>query len=286
MQHRTRRRPLHMAGLPSQSCVMKWFIRILIVLAVLIAGLLWFGYSKIDDLIKLGIEKAGSEALQVPVKLEKVSLSMFSGAGSLEGLEVGTPAGFSAPRTLRIGKAEIAINTTATKEDRIVIKHIRLNEPDIHLELGSSGTNLAQIARNARSTADSLGSSAPTSQPPAPSEAAPAPSSPSQPQKKDIRLQVDEVLISGARLNASVGLLPGAKAVVTLPEIKLTELGTGPDGITPAELTAVILSKLADESAKAGAGGAVENLLKGGKIKVDTQELKQGVNELKKLFGK
>jgi hypothetical protein len=28
------------------------------------------------------------------------------------------------------------------------------------------------------------------------------------------------------------------------------------------------------------------SLLKGGSIKVDTQELKQGVNELKKLFGK
>ncbi|MFN7564173.1 MAG: hypothetical protein ACK5TH_20560 [Prosthecobacter sp.] len=123
---------------------MKWFIRILVVLAVLITGLLWFGYSKIDDLLKLGIEKAGTEALQVPVKLDKVSLSMFSGAGALEGLEIGTPA----------------------------------------------------------------------------------------------------------------------------------------------VLTAVILSKLSEEAAKAGAGGAVENLLKGGNIKVDTQELKQGVNELKKLFGK
>ena len=256
---------------------MKWFIRILVVLAVLIAGLLWFGYSKIDDLLKLGIEKAGTEALQVPVKLDKVSLSMFSGAGALEGLEIGTPAGFSAPRTLRLGKAEIAINTSASKEDRIVIQHIRLNEPDINLEVGPGGTNLSQIAKNARATADSLAAASPPSGAAAASPAAP---------EKTIKLQVDEVLITAAKVNASAGVLPGAKAVVTLPEIKLTGLGTGPEGLTPAELTAVILSKLSEEAAKAGAGGAVENLLKGGNIKVDTQELKQGVNELKKLFGK
>jgi len=258
---------------------MKWFIRILVVLAVLIAGLLWFGYSKIDDLLKLGIEKAGTEALQVPVKLDKVSLSMFSGAGALEGLEIGTPAGFSAPRTLRLGKAEIAINTSASKEDRIVIQHIRLNEPDINLEVGPGGTNLSQIAKNARATADSLAAASPSS------GTAPAPAPPAAPEKT-IKLQVDEVLITAAKVNASAGVLPGAKAVVTLPEIKLTGLGTGPEGLTPAELTAVILSKLSEEAAKAGAGGAVENLLKGGNIKVDTQELKQGVNELKKLFGK
>lgn len=258
---------------------MKWFIRILVVLAVLIAGLLWFGYSKIDDLLKLGIEKGGSEALQVPVKVEKVSLSMFSGAGALEGLEIGTPGGFSAPRTLRVGKAEVAINTSASKEDRIVVQHIRLMEPDINLEVGPGGTNLSQIAKNARATADSLSTSSPAA-----SDSTP-PASSSSP-KKDMKLQVDEVLITGAKVNASAGVLPGAKAVVTLPEIKLTGLGAGPEGLTPAELTAVILSKLSEEATNAGAGGAVENLLKGGNIKVDTQELKQGVNELKKLFGK
>jgi hypothetical protein len=255
---------------------MKWFIRILVVLAVLIAGLLWFGYSKIDDLLKLGIEKAATEALQAPVTIQKLNISMFSGAGTIEGLEIGTPTGFSVPCSLRINKADIAINTSASKEDRIVIQHIRFNEPDIHLEVGPGGTNLSQIAKNARATADSVAPSSGT---------APAPASPAAPEK-NLKLQVDEILITGAKVNASAGVLPGAQASVTLPEIKLTDLGAGPEGLTPAELTAVILSKLSEEATKAGAGGAVESLLKGSNIKVDSQELKQGVNELKKLFGK
>lgn len=259
---------------------MKWFIRILVVLAVLIAGLLWFGYSKIDDLLKMGIEKAGTEALQAPVTIQKLKISMFSGAGTIEGLEIGTPTGFSVPCSLRINQADIAINTAASKEDRIVIQHLRFNEPDIHLEVGPGGTNLSQIAKNARATADSITPAAPEAK-----QSSSPVLRPKQPQK-ELKLQVDELLITGAKVNASAGVLPGAQASVTLPEIKLTDLGAGPEGLTPAELTAVILSKLSEEATKAGAGGAVESLLKGSNIKVDSQELKQGVNELKKLFGK
>ena len=255
---------------------MKWFIRILVVLAVVIAGLLWFGYSKIDDLLKMGIEKAGTEALQAPVTIQKLKISMLSGAGTIEGLEIGTPTGFSVPCSLRINQADIAINTAASEEDRIVIQHIRLNEPDIHLEVGPGGTNLSQIAKNARATADSVAPS---------SGESPAPTSRSKPEK-EIKLQVDELLITGAKVNASAGVLPGAQASVTLPEIKLTGLGAGPEGLTPAELTAVILSKLSEEATKAGAGGAIDNLLKGSNIKVDSKDLKKSVKELKKLFGK
>jgi hypothetical protein len=252
---------------------MKWLIRVLVVLAVLITGLLWFGYSKIDDLLRLGIEKAGSEALQVPVKIDKVSLSMFTGAGAIEGLEIGTPGGFSAPRTLHIGRSEIAINTSASKEDRIVIQHIRLNSPELHLEVGPGGSNLAQIARNARAAAGTRTET-------------PKPAASKDPAKQGVKLQIDEVLITAAQLRASAGALPGAKSSLTLPEIRLTGLGSGSEGLSPAELTALILAKLSEEAAKAMAGGAAENLLQGGEIKIDAQKLNQGVNELKKILGK
>lgn len=252
---------------------MKWLIRVLVVLAVLITGLLWFGYSKIDDLLRLGIEKAGSEALQVPVKIDKVSLSMFTGAGAIEGLEIGTPGGFSAPRTLHIGRSEIAINTSASKDDRIVIQHIRLNSPELHLEVGPGGSNLAQIARNARAAAGTRTET-------------PKPAASKDPAKQGVKLQIDEVLITAAQLRASAGALPGAKTSLTLPEIRLTGLGSGSEGLSPAELTALILAKLSEEAAKAMAGGAAENLLQGGEIKIDAQKLNQGVNELKKILGK
>ena len=74
--------------------------------------------------------------------------------------------------------------------------------------------------------------------------------------------------------------MPDASAQVTLPDIRLTNLGTGSGGITPAELTAMVLSQLNTEAAKASASGALKNLLQKGTGKIDA------AGGIKKLFGK
>jgi hypothetical protein len=66
-----------------------------------------------------------------------------------------------------------------------------------------------------------------------------------------------------------------------LPDIHLTNLGTGPDGITATDLTRRVLAAIASATIKAVAkfgediGGGVENL---GGAGVDT--LKQGLDSL------
>ena len=97
------------------------------------------------------------------------------------------------------------------------------------------------------------------------------------------QLQIDEIVITGAKLNASAGLIPGLSADVILPEIRLQSLGTGPEGISPAELTAMILNRITEEAAKKGAGGALKDLLNGGDVKINT-DLKKGIEGLGKLL--
>jgi hypothetical protein len=70
------------------------------------------------------------------------------------------------------------------------------------------------------------------------------------------KLQVDDFLISGGKVNVSASMLGGKTATVPLPEIHLTNLGQGPEGITPAELTKKILSAVLDGALKS-VGGAV-----------------------------
>ncbi len=77
-----------------------------------------------------------------------------------------------------------------------------------------------------------------------------------------------------------------ADARVTLPEIRLTNLGSGTAGISPAELTALILSRISSEAAKASASGQLKNLLKGSGAKIETDGLKNGVDGIQKLFRK
>ena len=69
------------------------------------------------------------------------------------------------------------------------------------------------------------------------------------------KLQVDDLLIAGGRVNLSVGLLGGGSlAAVSLPDIHLANLGQGPDGITGVELSERIVTALLDGTTKALAG--------------------------------
>ncbi|MFO1482293.1 MAG: hypothetical protein U1F71_02920 [Verrucomicrobiaceae bacterium] len=251
---------------------MKWIIRIVIVIAVLAIALLWFGYSNLNKLVKMGIESGTPPVVQTDVTVDSVSLSPFSGTGSVEGFVIGNPKGFTGPRALRIGKADVALDTTRSTTEKIVIKHIRIIDPEINLEAGLGGTNLKHISDNARAFVEKqTGGSSP---PPAAEKG-----------KKDkpIKLQIDELLISGAKVTASAaGIVPGAKGSATLPEIRLTGLGSGGAGISPAELISQVLSRLSTEAAKASASGQLKDLLQGSQGKLDGN-LKDGV---KKLFGR
>jgi hypothetical protein len=83
-------------------------------------------------------------------------------------------------------------------------------------------------------------------------------------------------LITGGKVHVGASML--GSATVPLPEIHLKDLGQGPDGITPAELSQKILSAVLDATTKsvmANAGkipdagkalgtGAVDQLKKAG----------------------
>ncbi len=257
---------------------MKWLIRIVLVLVALIGIGLWFVWSRLDALVKFGIEQGTPPVLQTSVSVGHVKLSPFSGTGLIEGFEIGNPTGFTGPRAVRIGRAEVALDLNSVSADKVVIQYIRITDPEINLEAGLGGTNLKHIADNAKSFVSQQ--SSPAGAGPARADSPPAGSK----QQKPVKLQVNELLITGAKLSASAaGIVPGADATVTLPDIRLTNLGSGSAGITPAELTAQVLSHLNTEAAKASASGALKNLLNGGAAKLNTGGLKDGV---KGLFGK
>lgn len=253
---------------------MKWIIRILVVLLVLVAALLWFAFSQMDRLVKTGIETATPPVVLTAVTVGEVKLSPFSGSGIIENFVIANPEGFSGPYALRIGKADVALDTSASNPEKIVLKHVHIIDPEIHLEMGLQGTNLKQIAKNAETFA--MGEARPRAN-------AAAQAAPGAQAEKALKLQINELLIRGARVSAGTSLVQGAKAEATLPEIRLSDIGSGPEGISPAALTAKVLSVLSTEAAKHGASGSLKNLLNGGDSGGGTGGLKDG---MKKLFGK
>ena len=120
--------------------------------------------------------------------------------------------------------------------DKIVVKSIRVESPEITFEGNPFGANnLKKIQDNVNTAAANFQSPLSTNQPP--KTAAPA-----KPGKK---LEVDEFLITGAKIHFGTG------PTLPLPDIHLTDLGKGPDGITPADLTKQVLSEVVSGTIKA-----------------------------------
>ena len=205
------------------------------VVVALIAGLVVFGLS-LDGIVKRGVETVGPKLTKVDIKLEQVRLSLFSGAGQISGLVVGNPEGFQTPHAIRVGSSTLVVQPASLLSGKIVIKTIKVEAPEITLETGLNGTNLKKILDNLGETTGGTDTNA---------VAKPKPTEPGK------KFEVDDFLITGAKLNFSVTGL--GSQTVTLPEIHLTNLGQGPDGITSAELTKVVLTAIEKAAAKAAA---------------------------------
>ena len=71
-------------------------------------------------------------------------------------------------------------------------------------------------------------------------------------------LQVDEFVITGAKLNVTASVIGGKAVTLPLPEIRLANLGQGPEGITAAELSAKVFGEVVESAAKAVTANAVK----------------------------
>lgn len=212
---------------------MKKFIAVLGLTAVAaIAAWLWFG-NPLNTLVKVAIEKFGSEMIQAQVAVSKVDLSATDGRGALSGLSVGNPAGFESSHAFRAGKIELTLEPGSLTEDVIRIHRIYIGAPDISYEKNDNGTNFDAIQRNVESY---LGKN----------------KSGKDGSKKMI---IDSLVIRNAKVNYN-GMLD-----LKLPDIELRNVGKKSGGATSAQVAKAIIgelnTKLAIALAKSAAIGAV-----------------------------
>jgi len=211
---------------------------VIVILAAV--GVVYF----LDTAIKKGVETVGPQIAKVDIKLDGVRLSLLSGSGKIKGLVVGNPEGYKTPHAISVGSASLAVSPGSVFSDKVVIKSIRVEAPEIYYEGGLSGDNLRTILDNV--TASTGGAADPAAKG-------------DQPTKK---LQVDDFVITGAKLNISIKGTGGFAAPIVLPEIHFTNLGQGPEGITAAELTKKIFAEITASVSK-NAAGAIADIGKG-----------------------
>lgn len=252
---------------------------VLIVAAVLVVGLF------LDKIVKTGIETVGPKVTQVTMKVDAVNISMLSGSAKIKGFVIGNPDGYKEPTAISVGLAEVQVVPSSLLSDKIIVKNVQVDAPEITFEGGLSGNNLTKIQQNVNDFVTGLTGG------PSTNAAAATPAKPAGPGKK---LEVDHFLITNAKVHGSIKLFAGKELPLPslpLPDIELKDLGTGTNGITPGELVQQVMSAVTSSTLKA-VGNAATDLGKGATdaAKDAGKAAAEGLNKIGKgiggLFGK
>jgi hypothetical protein len=250
-----------------------------IVLIVLIIGSTIVADVFLDDIAKKGIETVGPEIAKVSVKLDGVHLSLLTGSAKIKGLVIGNPEGYKTPHAISIGSVAIGVNPLSVLSDKIVVRSARVEALEITLEGNPFGeNNLRKIMDNVNDVAKS--------------GAAPSTNAPVQAGRKPAgKYEVDDFLITGAKVHVSPIGMGGKEITLPLPPIHLTDLGKDNDGLTATDLTRRVLDAVTTATLNA-VGSAVTDIGKSaGKLGKETgKTVGEGANKITKgignLFGK
>lgn len=208
------------------------------VLAVLVVAGLGLALMYLGPLVKKGVETVGPMVTQVEVKLDSARVGLLSGHGSLKGLVVGNPPGYQSASAMKLGEISVEVVPRSVFADKIHLKSVTILAPEITVEGGLKDNNLTKILANV----EAFTGGPATNQ----TETAAA-------QKK---IQLDSLVLRGAKVRTDLNL-PGVPTLnLSLPDIELSNLGQGPEGITAGELTRQLIRQITTRTLTAVAGAA------------------------------
>jgi len=206
---------------------MKKLLKLLVVLVVVIIAAVLIAWWQIDRIVKAGVERGGTYALQVDTTVDTVSLSLLGGTLMMDGLQVANPEGYKTPYMIRSGRFDLAVDTGSVMGDTVQVNKFEIDGLDIYIEQKLGGSNVKAVMKNLERFEGSGG------EPPEEGKAPePAPG-------KGKNVQVDRIVIRN--VVAHVQLLPvaGKASTVTVevPEIVL-------EGVTSDNAAGVAVPEL------------------------------------------
>jgi hypothetical protein len=233
----------------------KIILGIALLLFIAIGGAIYYVFSNLDAIVKMAIEKYGSEAIKTAVRVDKVKINLQEGSASISGLTIANPPGFEAPHAFSLGDISVGIDINSLTGDVIVIREIGIAAPQIFFEINTDKkANLDVLSKNLPASTDS----------------APEPEEKSGVEPK---LIIRKAFLSGAELQAKVVPLD-KEYQLKLPTITMKNLG-GKKGAPPAKIAQQMLDQLLDqvkaEIKKQGIGAELQQKLDAKKQEIQAE---------------
>jgi hypothetical protein len=242
------------------------------VFVVAVGIALWVGLSQLDTLVAEAIERYGSEITGVPVRVGSVKIELSEGRGSIAGLQVGNPEGFSEGEAFTLGAITLEIDPASVTSSPIVIETLTVAAPKALYEMDAKGrANFDVIRDNVKRYSSA-------------SESSKSKSKPKPETGEELRLTISKFRFEDGSVTTDIAALHEGVAPQTLklPSIARDGIG-GSEGLTPGELGAELLASFT-KSVRRAAGKAVKSEARRALEKVGGDAGKAAGDLLDKLF--
>jgi uncharacterized protein involved in outer membrane biogenesis len=208
----------------------------------------------LGSIVKTAVNNFAPKITGTKVTLDSASISPLSGAGTLTGLSVGNPTGWSAERAFYLGKVHVDVAPFSILGDHIVVNEIIIDQPEFTYETKIVASNIGDLMKSIEAATGSKDQAA----------------QPTAKNGQPVKFEVRKFSLRNAKVTLGVG---PAALTMPLPPLELTDLGTKDGGITPDQLVFAVMKNVsgsivtastkaigqAGATAGAAAGNAVKN---------------------------
>jgi hypothetical protein len=227
--------------------------------AVLAVAFLFWTLRSLDARVARAIERVGTGITGTAVRVGRVDLELSEARGTVWGLRVASPSGFSSHPVLEFGEITLDLDVASLGGEPLVLSEVRLLAPKVRVEVDDAGRS------NVAALLDRLGGRSDSGDPPAEGDAA-------------TRLRVDRFRFEEGRIEGDASALGGEARTFDLPALQVAQLG-GSAGLAAADLGREVLLRYLGHVAVAAAEDAAFRFLE-----EQAEELGARVGEAAKGF--
>jgi len=120
-----------------------------LVALIVIAALAALGLSfTMDSIIESNIESTTGKMLDTSVEVNNVSVSILDGTGTIDGITIHNPEGFSDKPALELQQISLTLDPYSILSDTVVVKRVEIEDPQVYYEQKVSGSNLDALSGN------------------------------------------------------------------------------------------------------------------------------------------
>lgn len=260
---------------------MKKFIYVGIALVVVVAAVLIIGISNLGPIIKTAVNKYGPAMTKTDLRINDVSISLFSGEAKLKDFYLGNPKGFKSPEAMSVNAIYVNVDEKSITRDPIIVDRIEVVGPNITYEKVPRTDNFQTILRNVKKSADTSKSSS---------------SSKKASEKATGRkLVIRDFVITNGKVKMDLDMKTGSSisSSASLPKIHLKNVGEKSGGATAEEVFYIVFAELYRKSVSPAVTATLNKELKGltSQIPIEDEETKKSAEKavsetVKGLLGK